>query len=340
MAGIELKPLAEQVVVVAGGSSGIGRETALRLGAAGAKVVVAARNEDGLASLVREIGAAGGEAVYAVCDVSDRAQVESVADLAVATYGRIDTWVAAAGVVVYADFEHTTPEEFRRLMEVNFMGQVHGFQAALPHLRRAGRGALVAIGSGETVVAMPLNSAYAASKHAVEGMLDALRRELQAEGTPISVTSIKPSAINTPFFNNGRNKMEVKPKGAPPFYHPAVVADCVLFAATHPVRDLYAGGAAKLMKVTQHLTPRLADAVLARLGIPMEQTSEPAVDGEGNLYAPSGDARAEGDFRKQALPFSPYTWLATHPVARRLLWVGAAGVSAAGCAAWSRGGTR
>ncbi|MGK8486848.1 SDR family NAD(P)-dependent oxidoreductase [Nocardia asiatica] len=160
---------------------------------------------------------AGGEAAYAVCDVSDRAQVESVAELAVARFGRIDTWVAVAAVVVYADFEHTTPEEFRRLMEVNFMGQVHGFQAALPHLRRAGGGALVSVGSGETVISMPLNSAYAASKHAVEGMLDALRRELQAEHTPISVTSIKPAAINTPFFNNGRNKMEVKPKGAPPF---------------------------------------------------------------------------------------------------------------------------
>ncbi|WP_062997087.1 SDR family oxidoreductase [Nocardia mikamii] len=324
MARIKLKPLAEQVVVVAGSSSGIGRETALRLGKAGAKVVVAARNERGLASLVREIGAAGGEAVYAVCDVSDRGQVESVADLAVATFGRIDTWVSAAGVVVYADFEHTTPEEFRRLMDINFMGQVHGFQVALPHLRRAGGGALVSVGSGETVISMPLNSAYAASKHAVEGMLDALRRELDAAGTPVSVTSIKPSAINTPFFTNGRNKMDVKPKGAPPFYRPAVVADCVLFAAAHPVRDLYAGGAAKLMKVTQHLAPRLADVVLAKFGIPMERTTEPAKDVDGNLYEPSGDARVEGDFHSRALQVSPYTWLATHPKARRLLWAGTA----------------
>ncbi|MFI7529310.1 SDR family oxidoreductase [Nocardia salmonicida] len=325
MAGIELAPLAQQVVVVAGGSSGIGRETALRLAAAGAKVVVAARNEEGLATLVRQIEDAGGEAVYAVCDVSDRAQVDAVAELAVATFGRIDTWVAVAAVVVYADFEETTPEEFRRLMEVNFMGQVHGFQVALPHLRRAGGGALVSVGSGETVISMPLNSAYAASKHAVEGMIDALRRELKASGTPISVTSIKPAAINTPFFTNGRNKMDVKPKGAPPFYDPSVVADCVVFAAGHPVRDLYAGGAAKLMKVTQHLTPRLADAFLSKFGIPLERTDEPAGNADGNLYESSGDARVQGDFSKQALPASPYTWLATHPAARRLLWVGAAG---------------
>ncbi|KAF0846588.1 SDR family oxidoreductase [Nocardia caishijiensis] len=325
MSRIKLRPLEQQVAVVAGGSSGIGRETALRLAAAGTKVVVAARNEAGLSTLVREIEDGGGEAVYVVCDVSDRAQVESVAEAAVAKFGRIDTWVAVAAVVVYADFEHTTPEEFRRLMEVNFMGQVHGFQVALPHLRRAGGGALVSVGSGETVISMPLNSAYAASKHAVEGMLDALRRELQASGTPISVTSIKPAAINTPFFDNGRNKMDVKPKGAPPFYDPAVVAECVLFAATHPVRDLYAGGAAKLMKLTQHLTPRVADVVLAKFGIPMEQTKDAATDTDGNLYEPSGDARVQGDFGKQALPFSPYTWLATHPTARRLLLAGAVG---------------
>ncbi|MEV0685505.1 SDR family oxidoreductase [Nocardia sp. NPDC050378] len=325
MSRVKLRPLEQQVAVVVGGSSGIGRATALRLAAAGTKVVVAARNEAGLSTLVREIEDAGGQAIYAVCDVSDRAQVESVAEAAVAKFGRIDTWVAVAAVVVYADFEHTTPEEFRRLMEVNFMGQVHGFQVALPHLRRAGGGALVSVGSGETVISMPLNSAYAASKHAVEGMLDALRRELRAAGTPISVTSIKPAAINTPFFDNGRNKMAVKPKGAPPFYDPGVVADCVLYAATHPARDLYAGGAAKLMKVTQHLTPRVADAVLAKFGIPMEQTKEAATDTDGNLYETSGDARVKGDFGKQALPFSPYTWLATHPTARRLLLACAVG---------------
>ncbi|MCP2288165.1 SDR family oxidoreductase [Nocardia amikacinitolerans] len=327
MAHTELKPIREQVVVVAGASSGIGRDTALRFAEAGAKVVVAARSAKGLASLVEEIAERGGEAVHAVCDVSERDQVEAVADLAISAYGRIDTWVAVAAVVVYAGFEDTTPEEFRRVMEVNFMGQVHGMQVALPHLRREGRGALVSVGSGETVVAMPLNSAYAASKHAVEGMLDALRRELMAEGTPISVTSIKPAAINTPFFTNGRNKMGVKPKGAPPFYDPSVVADCALYAATRPVRDLYAGDAARMMKLGQHLAPGMVDLVLAKFGIPMEQTDEPVIEPGGNLYGPSGDARVQGDFGDQAMPFSPYTWLATHPKARKLFAVGALGAA-------------
>jgi NAD(P)-dependent dehydrogenase (short-subunit alcohol dehydrogenase family) len=325
---MQLKPIDEQVVVMLGASSGIGRVTALRLAERGAKVVVAARSEPGLVDLVGEIASRGGEAAYAVCDVADFAQVEQVADTAVATFGRIDTWVNAAAVSVYARFEETSLDEFRRVMDVNFMGQVHGAKAALPHLRREGRGALIAISSVEGLSALPLHSAYAASKHAVEGMIEALRRELLAEGAPISVTSIKPATINTPFFNNSRNTMEVTPQGPPPVYQPSVVADCVLYAAEHPVRDLYAGGAGKLMALNQMLAPRLMDAAMARLGIPLQRRDEPDMDRDGALYEPRPeDNRAEGDLSDQARSFSLYTWMETHPKARR---VASGGVLAGG----------
>ncbi|HEV2528145.1 MAG TPA: SDR family oxidoreductase [Thermomicrobiales bacterium] len=314
---MQLKPISEQVVVILGASSGIGRVTALLLAERGAKVVVAARSEPGLASLVDEIVSSGGQAAYVVCDVADFAQVEGVAAFAVSTFGRIDTWVNVAAVAVYASFEETSIEEFRRVMDVNFMGQVHGAKAALPHLRREGRGAIIAIASVESIVSLPLHSSYAASKHAVEGVFDALRRELLAEGAPISITSVKPATINTPFFNNARNKMDVKPQGPPPFYQPGVVAECVLYAAEHPVRDLFAGGAGKMMVMNQMLAPRLFDIVLARVGIPLQRRDEPATDGEGNLYAPrTDDNRPEGDFSKHALRFSPYTWAETHPKGR------------------------
>ena len=314
---MKLKPLNEQVVVIVGASSGIGRETALRCAERGAKVVVAARDEVGLASLVGEIAAAGGQATSVVCDVADYAQVEAVAAAAKAAFGRIDTWVNVAAAAVYASFEETTPDEFRRVMDVNFMGQVHGFMAALPHLRKEGRGALIAITSVEALVSLPLHSAYAASKHAVEGVVDALRRELMAEGVPISVTSIKPATINTPFFNTARNKMEVEPKGAPPIYQPGVVADCVLYAAEHPVRDLFAGGAAKMLATTQFLAPNLLDAALAKAGIPASRTDRPETDTADALFAPrTDDNRIEGDFSDQARSFSLYTWLETHPKTR------------------------
>jgi NAD(P)-dependent dehydrogenase (short-subunit alcohol dehydrogenase family) len=314
---VKLKPLSEQVMVILGASSGIGRETARRAAARGAIVVAAARNQAGLASLVEEITAAGGKAVSLVCDVTDEAQVRQVARDALVRFGRIDSWVNVAGVSVYAGFEDTTPEEFRRILEVNFMGYVHGAQAALPHLREHG-GALIVISSVESIVSLPLHSAYAASKHAIEGAFDALRRELMAEGAPVSVTSIKPATINTPFFTNSRSKLDVAPKGPPPFYDPAVVADCVLYAAEHPVRDLFAGGAGRSMAMNQGLAPGLMDAILAKFGIPASRTDRPAPDGQpGNLYTSDGDDRARGDFTGRERP-SLYTWLALRPLARTL----------------------
>jgi hypothetical protein len=209
-------------------------------------------------------------------------------------------------------------------MEVNFLGQVHGSLVALPALRRAGGGALIAISSVESIVSAPLHSAYSASKHAVEGAMDCLRRELMAEKAPISVTSIKPAAINTPLFNNSRNKMDVKPTAPPPIYDPSVVADCVLYAAAHPVRDLFAGGAAQVMAQAQKRAPGLVDAALAKFGIPLSRTDEPRPAGnDGNLYEPyENDNRIDGDFTVQARR-SAYTWLETKPAARMALMGGA-----------------
>lgn len=320
---MRLKPVQDQVVVILGASSGIGRELALRFGERGAKVVVAARSEEGLASLIGEIEQRGGRGVHVVCDAALPADVERVAEAAIEAFGRIDTWVNVAAVSVYARFEDTTPDEFRRLMEVNYLGQVHGALSALPRLRANGGGALIAVSSVESSVALPLTSAYAASKHAIEGALDALRRELIAEGAPISITSVKPATINTPLFNNARDKLDVMPKGPPPIYEPGVVADCVLYAAAHPVRDLYAGGAARMMAVSQALAPGLVDRLLARIGISAQRTDRPPTDGgRGNLDAPRRDDRVEGDFSQHARRFSLYTWLETHPAARLLAGAG------------------
>src|SRR5690348_8859535 len=142
---MQLKPIDQQVVVIVGASSGIGRDTALKFAQRGAKVVVAARSEPGLKSLVEEIQALGGDAVYVVADVSDFQQVKAIADKAVAKYGRLDTWVNAAATGIIAPFEKITPEEFKRVVDVTFMGQVYGVMAALPYLKQEGRGALILI---------------------------------------------------------------------------------------------------------------------------------------------------------------------------------------------------
>jgi NAD(P)-dependent dehydrogenase (short-subunit alcohol dehydrogenase family) len=325
---VDLKPLSEQVVVVMGASSGIGRASALELAAHGATVVVSARSEGALTALVAEIIANGGKGSSVAADVVDYEQVQQVASYAAQTYGRIDTWVNCAAVSVFADFAGTTPEEFRRLSEVNYLGQVHGALAALPHLKAAGGGAIIAISSVESIVSLPRHAAYSASKHAVEGAMDALRRDLMAAKVPISVTSVKPATINTPLFNNSRNKMDVKPKGPPPYYQPSVVAECVVYAAEHPVRDLFAGGSGPAMVITQFVAPRLMDRYLSRIGVGQVRTTDPSPGvNPSNLDQPSADHRVKGDLSRRARRFSMLTWAQTHPKAGTIA-AGAAAVAA------------
>ncbi len=321
---MKLKPIKEQVVVVCGASSGIGRKTALTFAEQGAKVVVSARNAEGLDSLVEEIRAAGGEASSIAADVTRYSDLQAVADAAADTYGRIDTWVQTAAISLYAKFEETEPDEFARVIEVNLMGTVNAARAALPHLKKTaqedGGAALICTSSVEGKRALPLQSAYASSKHAIIGLLDALRVELQEEGVPISVTNVMPAGINTPFFNKARTKMGVKPMPMPPIYEPDVVAQVMLYAAAHPTRDISAGGAAKSFIWGQKFTPRLLDKVLVRTGFKGQMTDEPkAADAPANTYTPvSGQNHVYGDFSDQAKG-SMATWFDTHPMAGRAI---------------------
>ena len=174
---IKLKPINEQVVVVFGASSGIGRQAALDFAERGAKVVVAARSENGLKSLVEEIESKGGEAYYLIADAADFSQVKNVADSTIEKFGRLDTWVHSAGTFIFAKVEQTEPEEYKRLIEVNLLGQIYGAKAALPYLKKSG-GALIHISSVEAWRTVPFQSAYGASKHGIGGFVQALRAEL------------------------------------------------------------------------------------------------------------------------------------------------------------------
>lgn len=303
---MQLKPLNEQVVVVVGASSGIGRETALRLGKAGAKVVVSARDQQGLDTLVNEISEQGGQAISVVADVSDFAQVKSVADRAVAEYGRLDTWAHVAAVEIYAKFEDTTPEEFKQLIEINLMGQVYGAKAALPYIREQGRGALIHVSSVEGVVSLPYQSAYAASKHGIIGFADSLRLELKHENVPISVSTILPASINTPIFDKALTRLGVRPMGVPPVYEPGLVADMIVYAAAHPSRELIAGGAGKILAITKKLSPSLMDVFLMLTAFRGQKTKQPKPDSApNNLFEPvEGLAQSKGNLK--AKNFSLY----------------------------------
>jgi NAD(P)-dependent dehydrogenase (short-subunit alcohol dehydrogenase family) len=323
---VQLKSAEEQVVALMGASSGIGRETALRFAERGTKVVVSARSTEGLESLVGEIRHRGGEAISVVADVTDFDRVKAVADTAAERYGRLDTWVHLAAISLFAPFDETTPEEFKRIVEIDLVGQAYGAMVALPHLKREGRGALVHVTSVVAKRAVPLQSAYCAAKHGVDGFLESLRVELRREGWPIGVTNVMPAAINTPLFDKARTKLGVKPKGFPPMYTPGVVSDAIIYAAEKAPRDIVAGGAGKGLIMGQRLSPRLMDAIMLPGGFESQQTGEPkSEDAPDGLFGPVEDQdRVEGNLGSQTLSRSLFTWLDTHSVAKRGVAAGAA----------------
>jgi NAD(P)-dependent dehydrogenase (short-subunit alcohol dehydrogenase family) len=313
---MQLKPIHQQVVAIMGASSGIGRETALQFAKQGAKLIVSARTEAGLQTLVEEITQLGGTASYVVADVTVFDQVKAVADQAVQRYGRLDTWVHVAAVNLYATFEDTTVEEFERVLNVNLVGQIYGAKAALPYLKREGQGALIHVSSVEARRAFPYHSAYSAAKHGIDGFLEALRVELVHEKVPVSVTNVMPASINTPLFNKSRTKLGVKPQGLPPFYQPESVAEAILFVSEHPRREIVVGGAGQTMLVLQRVSPVLMDTLLNAIGFQLQQTKEPKVESApDNLFDLVSDNRVEGDFSGQAR-LSVSTWLNTHPAAK------------------------
>ncbi len=306
------RPLSEQSVVIVGASSGIGRATALELARAGARVTVAARSRDALDSLVAEIQTAGGQAQAVTADAADPAAVQALAERAEGVYGRIDTWVNAAAVGIWAKVEDVTAEEFSRVLQINVVGQLNGVHAALPALRRAGGGVIIGISSVEGVRAVPLHGPYTASKFALRAMYDCLRMELAAEGEPIAVTTILPATIDTPFFEHARSKVDgAMPKGPPPVYAPEVVARAIARAAVRPTREVPVGAPAVGFYLGQRLSPALTDALLS---IPWLQraalTDRRPDNGTDNLDAPvAGTGRTRGQSRGPVLEHSAFTAL-------------------------------
>lgn len=295
------KPINEQVVVITGASSGIGRVTALEFGKAGAQVVLAARNEKALLEAAIEIELAGGKATAIPTDVTDQDQVYQLARTTVEKFGRIDTWVNNAGVSVYGTADEINEEEAQRLMQINFFGVVHGVNAALPYLKAQGGGTIINVGSVESKRALPLQSVYAASKFAVKAYTDALRMEQMHAKTGIEVVLIMPSGINTPLFNHARSKRGLMPRPVPPTYAPEEVAKAIMSAAVMPQREIMVGGAGFMLGVLEKVMPGILDRVMTAGGsfYKLQLTDQPQ-SGPDNLfqYVP-GSGRVHGEFARK-----------------------------------------
>ena len=299
---VRLKPVEQQVVVITGASSGIGLATARMFAERGARgLVLVARNEQTLRDVASELSSRGTRAVAVPADTGRREDLERVARTAVETFGGFDTWVNGAAVTLYGRLEDMPIEDQRRLFEVNYWGVVNGSLIAAGHLRPRGGGAIINIGSVLSERTMILQTQYSASKHAVKGFTDGLRMELERDGAPISVTLIKPSAIDTPYPEHARNYMKEEPALPPPTYDPHLVAKAVVYAAETSRRELTVGFGGWLIAAMDTVAPRLTDKVMELAGYSTQTTSRPErPQMRDNLYR----ARQDGD-EYSSLPGEP-----------------------------------
>ncbi|MDJ0365475.1 SDR family oxidoreductase [Hymenobacter sp. H14-R3] len=309
---VKLKPLDRQVIVITGATSGIGLATARAAAKAGARLVLAARSQADLDTVARHIG---GNIATVAADVADPDAVRRIHEAAHANFGGFDTWVNNAGVGMWGKLEQGNLEDFKRLYDTNFWGVVNGSLEAIKHLKKHG-GALINLGSVVSDVAVPIQGMYASSKHAVKGFTDALRIELADEKAPVSVTLIKPAAINTPFPEHARNYLPEKPKLPQPVYAPEEVANAILHAAVNPMRDVFVGGGGKIMSSINKYAPGIMDWVEAKTGVAQQkQAGTKAVNPAGSLYRPSGPrAKARGNNPGHVMETSLYTRARLNPV--------------------------
>ena len=286
-----LKPLVCQTVVITGATSGIGLVTTRLLSRKGAKLLLIARSEDALGKLCEELRTAGGTAEYAVADVADRAQVEAAAAKAHEKFGGFDTWINNAGAAIYGRLDTVPEEDQRRLFDVVYWGVVHGTLVAAETLKTRG-GAIINVGSMLGEFAIPYQGTYCAAKFAVKGFTEAFRREAYAARHRISLTLIKPAAIDTPIIEHARNLIGSKGTRHPvPTYHPDLVARAIAHACEHPLRDIVVGGAGGLaVAVSNSVAPRAMDFLLSRLGRVMQTSRKPGVTARrDSLYEPRED---------------------------------------------------
>ncbi|MCM6778972.1 SDR family oxidoreductase [Nocardia sp. CDC159] len=308
---------ASKVVVVTGASAGVGRACARVFGARGDKVALLARGEQGLESAAKEVYARGGTPLAIPVDVADHAAVERAAERVEAELGPIDIWVNNAFTAVFAPFERTLPEEFRRVTEVTYLGYVHGTRAALRRMQARGRGTIVQVGSALAYRGIPLQAAYCGAKHAIQGFTESLRCELLHQGSEVRVTMVQLPALNTPQFDWAESRMPRKAQPVPPIYQPELAADAVLYAADHPGRREYWVGASTVATlVANKFVPGLLDRYLGRTGYRSQQTAEQdRPDRPANLWCALDDTEdygAHGRFDRRSRYGSPQVWLSRH----------------------------
>jgi len=338
-------PKPGQVVVVTGASGGVGRAIAQAFGARGAKVALLARGQAGLAGAVADTEQAGGQALAVPTDVADPEQIEAAAATTEQTFGPIEVWINVAFTSVFAQFTDITPEEYKRVTEVNYLGYVYATMVALKRMLPRDAGTIVQVGSALAYRGIPLQTAYCGSKHAIQGFHEALRCELLHNNSNVHVTMPQMPAMNTPQFDWVLSRLPKPAQPVPPIYQPELAARGVVYAADHPKRrEYWVGGSTMGTLAANAIAPGLLDRYLAKTGFSSQQVDRPLpADHPTNLWQPADgadghDYTAHGSFDATAKDRSPQLWASQHHGLLAALAVGlaGAGTAAAGLAAAAR----
>jgi NAD(P)-dependent dehydrogenase (short-subunit alcohol dehydrogenase family) len=322
-----------EVVVITGASAGVGRATACEFARHGARIALLARGTDGLEGARREVQELGGTALVIPVDVANAEQVEAAAARVEVDLGKIDIWINNAMASVFSPIKEMTPEEFRRVTEVTYLGYVYGTLAALKRMLPRDRGVIVQVGSALAYRGIPLQAAYCAAKHAIQGFCDSLRCELLHDNSGVRLTMVQLPALNTPQFGWVKSRLPRKAQPVPPIFQPEVGAEAIYFAAHNPRREFYIGAPSVAVISINKLAPGLLDRYLARSGYDSQQYDGAEDQNRpDNLWHPvPGDHGAHGTFDARASSWSPQLWTSEH---RTLIALGAVALGISGLIAF------
>lgn len=304
-----------QVVVVTGASAGVGRATVREFARRGAHIGLLARGREGLEAAAREVELAGGKAVVQVVDMADAEAVERAAAAVEEALGPIDIWINNAMVTIFAPFKEITAEEFRRVTEVTYLGNVYGTMAALKRMLARDHGTIIQVSSALAYRSIPLQSAYCGAKHAITGFTDSLRSELLHDKSNVRITAVQLPAMNTPQFSWARSRMPNRPQPVPPIFEPEVAARAIVWASRHDRRQIAVGAPTVLAELAQKVAPGLADRYLGATAYRGQQISGQPDDADrpDNLFKPvGGDPGAHGQFGDRAHSRSAELWAVEH----------------------------
>ena len=303
-----------KTVAITGASAGVGRAAARKFATSGAQVALLARGRDGLEAARKEVEEFGGKALVVLVDVANADEVEAAAAQIEAELGEIDIWINNAMVSVFSPIKEMTPEEFRRVTEVTFLGCVYGTLVALKRMLPRNRGVIVQVGSALAYRSIPLQAAYCAAKHAIRGFTESLRCELIHDKSNVGVTMVQLPALNTPQFGWVKSRLPRKAQPVPPIFQPEVAAEAIYFAAHHPRREFYVGWSSAEAIIANKIAPGLLDHFLARTGYDSQQYDGAEDPNRAhNLWEPvPGDHGAHGDFNARAKKSSAFLWMSEH----------------------------